>query len=202
MPQTTLHISPAHIRPPPGGGIDTPCCPFSRLAPAVCIVVLPVLYICRIFARGYARSDIFINRCRVGIKQLINGALGVTGYEIRHTPSVANEMARGKYRWLQERRIATVLDIGANVGQFAEMMRAVFPRAAIHSFEPLGACCSILARKKPSLEPMFIYPVALGKVDGVATMYHNDFSASSSLLPMTGRHREAFPHTGIRLKSR
>ena len=132
----------------------------------------------------------------MGIKQVINDVLGVTGYEIRHTPSVANEMARGKYRWLQERGIATVLDIGANVGQFAEMMRAVFPRAAIHAFEPLAACCSILARKKPSLEPMCLYPVALGKVDGVATIYHNDFSASSSLLPMTGRHREAFPHTG------
>jgi len=132
----------------------------------------------------------------VGIKQVINGVLGVAGYEIRHTPSVANEMARGKYRWLQERKIATVMDVGANVGQFAELIRAVFPRAAIHSFEPLAACCSVLDRKRPSLEPMFIYPVALGKADGVATIYHNDFSASSSLLPMTGRHREAFPHTG------
>jgi FkbM family methyltransferase len=132
----------------------------------------------------------------VGIKQVINGVLGVTGYEIRHTPSVANEMARGKYRWLQERRIATVFDVGANVGQFAEMMRAVFPRATIHAFEPLASCHNILTRKMSSLQPMHIYPVALGRVDGVSTMYHNDFSASSSLLPMTGRHREAFPHTG------
>ena len=132
----------------------------------------------------------------MGIKQWINGVLGVTGYEIRHTPTVANEMARGKYRWLQERKIATVFDVGANVGQFAEMMRAVFPQATIYSFEPLASCYGILARKMTSLQPMFSYPIALGKVDGVTTIYHNDFSASSSLLPMAGRHREAFPHTG------
>ena len=114
----------------------------------------------------------------MGIKQWINGVLGATGYEIRHTPTVANEMARGKYRWLQQRKIATVFDVGANVGQFAEMMRAVFPQATIYSFEPLASCYGILARKTPSLQPMFSHPIALGKVDGVTTIYHNDFSAA------------------------
>lgn len=131
----------------------------------------------------------------MGIKQWVNGALEVTGHEIRHIPSVSRDIARGKYRWLQERKIVTVFDVGANEGQFAEMMRAVFPRATIHSFEPLESCYSVLARKMRSLQPMFSYPVALGKVDGVSTIYHNDFSASSSLLPMAGRHRKAFPHT-------
>ena len=48
--------------------------------------------------------------------------------------------------WLREFRFATVLDIGANTGQFAIAARAIFPAARIVSFEPLADCCEKLKR--------------------------------------------------------
>jgi FkbM family methyltransferase len=131
----------------------------------------------------------------MGLKQWINSALRYAGYRLARIPSLDGDIASGKFRWLSEYAAATVLDIGANEGQFAEMARRVFPGAIIYSFEPLRDCHAILEEKSASLQPMRCFRCALGKEAGTAMIHHNDFSPSSSLLPMGSRHREAFPHT-------
>ena len=129
----------------------------------------------------------------MSIKSLVNDVVGVTGYRISRHPSLARDIAAGKYRWLQDLKIATILDIGANVGQFAGMIRAIVPGAMIYSFEPLEECFRDLNARAPSLKPMKCLQYALGREDGVVTMHRNDFSASSSFLPLARGHREAFP---------
>ncbi len=42
--------------------------------------------------------------------------------------------------WLQNRNIKTVLDIGANTGQFANLIQKILPQANIISFEPIKKC--------------------------------------------------------------
>jgi len=121
--------------------------------------------------------------------------MDVAGYQITRSPSLAHDIASGKYRWLQEMKIATVLDIGANQGQFAEMIRQVLPHAMIYSFEPLESCFKELTAKARSLMPIQCFSFALGEKETQMMIHHNDFSASSSLLPMGRRHREAFPFT-------
>jgi FkbM family methyltransferase len=129
------------------------------------------------------------------LKRWVNGVLGVTGYHLTRRPSIRGDIARGRYRWLQQRNIATVLDIGANTGQFAFLMRQVLPHAMIYSFEPLRSCFDELSAKTTGLGTFRCYPFALGSEDGEVIMHHNDFSPSSSILPMARSHREAFPHT-------
>ncbi len=129
----------------------------------------------------------------MSIKSLVNDVVGVTGYRISRHPSLARDIAAGKYRWLQDLKIATILDIGANVGQFAGMIRAIIPGAMIYSFEPLEECFRELNARAPSLNPMQCFQYALGTEDGVVTMHRNDFSASSSFLPLAQGHRDAFP---------
>ena len=91
--------------------------------------------------------------------------------------------------------IRTVLDVGANRGQFARQAALSFPKAMSHSFEPLAVCeppLRELAAQFPQLRPHF---VALGAVSGVTEMFQNDYSPSSSFLPMQDRHREIWPKT-------
>ncbi len=58
-----------------------------------------------------------------------------TGFDFhRHYPQ-ANKMS-----WFKDENIKTVLDIGANVGQFAKEIREELPNAFIYSFEPLKEC--------------------------------------------------------------
>src|SRR3954469_17925598 len=45
-----------------------------------------------------------------------------------------------RFNWLRNAGIRTVLDIGANTGQFATHIHAILPTAQIYSFEPLAEC--------------------------------------------------------------
>jgi hypothetical protein len=52
--------------------------------------------------------------------------------------------------WLLDAGIKTILDIGANTGQFARLAHEVFPGASIYSFEPLPDCFETLKTALPA----------------------------------------------------
>ena len=91
--------------------------------------------------------------------------------------------------------IRTVLDVGANQGEFARYSADCFPNAAIHCFEPLPVCQPLLQAVAARYSQIKIHPVALGEKNGTVEMFENDFAPSSSLLPMQDRHRELWPKT-------
>lgn len=100
-----------------------------------------------------------------------------------------------KWRLLQVYRPATLLDIGANTGQFAHLARVLLPHARIISFEPLRDCFEVLQQQSTLLSPHEVLPFALGEHDGVTTIHRNAFSPSSSLLPMQELHTDELPQT-------
>jgi len=115
----------------------------------------------------------------------INAVLAPVGLELRpKSPGL---------RFLTGLDLQTVLDIGANTGQFAEQIRQYAPAATIHSFEPLPAAYATLRRRFRRDARMFAHPVALADVCGGATLFESETSSSSSLLPMTDRFLQAFP---------
>lgn len=98
--------------------------------------------------------------------------------------------------WVQSLGIRGVVDVGANVGQFASIARAAFPAARIVSLEPLPDCCAQL-RRRFRRDPLFhALPIAAGARDEDRAIHRSAYSPSSSLLPMAERHRAAFPSTG------
>ena len=42
--------------------------------------------------------------------------------------------------WLKNLKISTVIDIGANVGEFTNIFNELFPLTYIHAFEPIPEC--------------------------------------------------------------
>lgn len=97
--------------------------------------------------------------------------------------------------WLQAYKFNTVLDIGANVGRFSVTANALFPKAKIHAFEPLPNCFNAAERALASVKNATLHNVALGDTEGQIDMFANDFSPSSSILPMAEGHKDAFPFT-------
>jgi FkbM family methyltransferase len=98
-------------------------------------------------------------------------------------------------RWLREMPVRTVLDIGANTGQFARAARHLFPTSQIYSFEPLEDCFRQL-RLSFDNDPLWRgYQCALGSEEGEAVFHRSTSSASSSMLTMAELHTEAFPET-------
>jgi FkbM family methyltransferase len=99
------------------------------------------------------------------------------------------------YEWLRTMSIRTVLDIGANTGQFASQIHRILPDATIYSFEPIEDCYRELLKRMKHIPKFHAINFALGNRNGQAKIYRNDFTPSSSLLPMEELHKRAFPFT-------
>ncbi|MBK6799214.1 MAG: FkbM family methyltransferase [Acidobacteria bacterium] len=97
--------------------------------------------------------------------------------------------------WFHALKIGTVLDIGANVGQFASTMHAVIPEAVIYSFEPVPACFEQLLHRMQRAPQFKGFNLALGDMAGELTFESNQFAPSSSLLKMAEAHKKEFPYT-------
>lgn len=87
----------------------------------------------------------------------------------------------------------TVIDVGANVGQFAIAAAKLFPGVQIHSFEPNPPCATRLRHNVRSLPEIKVYEQALGERSGTVDFHVNTHSHSSSILPLAGSHLDAFP---------
>jgi FkbM family methyltransferase len=95
--------------------------------------------------------------------------------------------------------VATVVDIGANKGQFALMAMAAFPSATIYCFEPLEEPAARL--RKMLGRKVTLFETAIGPTDTEAVIHVSKRSDSSSFLPI-GRQSEIFPGTELRQKRR
>ena len=87
----------------------------------------------------------------------------------------------------------TVVDIGANRGQFALAVRRCAPGARIISFEPLDGPAAIFRRVFAGDSQVVVHPVAIAPESGLKTMHISGRDDSSSLLPITELQNQLFP---------
>jgi FkbM family methyltransferase len=80
-------------------------------------------------------------------------------------------------------RIATIYDIGANVGTWSLLAKAVMPEAVVHAFEPLAGCHDRFHANLKGIRNVHLHKTALGREDTTATMYLGEVTDTSSLLP-------------------
>jgi FkbM family methyltransferase len=97
--------------------------------------------------------------------------------------------------WLRALNIATVLDIGANVGHFAITASTAFPNAKIYSFEPVPDCFEQLQARIGNIRGASAFNLALGDKSEDLVFERNTFTPSSSFLKMADAHKVAFPFT-------
>jgi len=89
----------------------------------------------------------------------------------------------------------TVVDVGANRGQFALVARHCFPDAQIISFEPLRGPAEIFRRVFKGDANVKLHQVAIGPEAGAATIHVSRRDDSSSLLHITQLQNRIFPGT-------
>lgn len=128
-------------------------------------------------------------------ESLVRRTANRVGLDItRHRPaaSPAGRLAT----MLAAHGVDVVLDVGANIGQFALGLRGAGYRGRIVSFEPLSAAwrqLSHAARRDPCWE---VPPaVALGAGDGEVEINVSGNSVSSSILDMLHSHASAAPES-------
>lgn len=138
----------------------------------------------------------------MAMSTLIHRALNALGVEVRLVRNLrAARIARQRdheldaWRGMASRRFGTILDIGANEGQFAAMARSLWPQATIHSFEPIPAVHAVLAARFADDPAVVTHAIGLSDQAGTSIIHCSEFSPSSSLLPMGQLHREEWPQS-------
>lgn len=86
---------------------------------------------------------------------------------------------------MREHGVEVVLDVGANIGQYAGELRAAGFAGTIVSFEPLGAAFDQLAKRAAADRQWHCHNLALGESAGSLKLNVSRNSVSSSFLPAT-----------------
>lgn len=90
--------------------------------------------------------------------------------------------------------LKTIVDVGANVGQFALLSRIVQPDARVISFEPISSTASTFRDVIGNDDMVTLYETALGQTTGMACIHVTARADSSSLLKPQ-QIMEVFPGT-------
>jgi FkbM family methyltransferase len=120
--------------------------------------------------------------------------LKVTSYRtalLRHGVAAAVEHQSA----LGALKLRTVIDVGANRGQFSLFARHCYPGANLISLEPLSAPAARFRKVFAGERRVTLHHAALGLNSGQATMYVSGHDDSSSLLPITAEQERLFPGT-------
>jgi FkbM family methyltransferase len=89
----------------------------------------------------------------------------------------------------------TIVDIGANRGQFALCIRRLYPLAQIFSFEPLAKPARAYIRNFGRDPRARLFNKAIAPAGGSSAMHVSRWDVSSSLLPFAQAQHDNFPFT-------
>ena len=126
---------------------------------------------------------------KIKIRKLFN-IFGLDIIRARHSP-------RKTLLGLSARNISSVIDVGANEGQFGRSILDIFPGAHLYCFEPLAAPFQkLLAWSGSSSANVRCFNLAIGDVERTVEMHcHIHHSPSSSILASTAHGHEIYPQT-------
>jgi FkbM family methyltransferase len=133
------------------------------------------------------------------LKQGIRVILRNAGIEIagaQRMKRLMNPAGSRRGHMLRYHDIQTVIDVGANAGQYGVELREWGFRGRIISFEPTNAAFKTLSERAAADPCWSTFNFAVGAEDGVAEInVASNSGISSSLLPMLETHRQVEPET-------
>lgn len=131
----------------------------------------------------------------MSIREEVKRHLRRAGYNL-HKFDTMHWLAR-RMLLLRHHGIDLIFDVGANVGQYASLMRRYGYTGRIVSFEPLAAPFATLRKKTQDDEKWTVLRTALGRASGSATMNVAAGLECSSFLPMTNTYLESAPEVHV-----
>jgi FkbM family methyltransferase len=131
----------------------------------------------------------------LGVKELVRRGLRAMGYDLhRFLPTLSPDAQIAQL--LRSFGIDLVFDVGANSGQYGQLLRSLGYAGRILSFEPLSAAHRQLQAVTEGDSLWTAAPrTAVGEVEGEITINVAGNSASSSIRAMLESHRAAAPHS-------
>lgn len=129
------------------------------------------------------------------IKRIIKSGFNFVGFDIISEKNSPSKTLLG----LKKRPISTVIDVGANIGQFAKHISGFFPNAKLYCFEPLPQPFEALKAWANTQNGRVVpFNLAIGdKEEETAIFLHEEHTPSSSLLSTTMLTEQYYPFTKL-----
>jgi len=137
--------------------------------------------------------NLFFNRAKARTIKLYNCLINPVFRRALFSHGVA---AAPEHRHVLGSDLATVVDIGANRGQFSLAVKRWAPMARVFAFEPLSSPAKLFHRVFAGDAKVNLYQAAIGPEAGEATIHVSAADDSSSLLPISQVQKRLFPGTG------
>jgi len=126
----------------------------------------------------------------ITIKNLIKSILNSAGFDFKRINARSNASFQLLLA-LKKFEVDLVIDVGANIGQFASELRSIGYQGEIISFEPLMVAHKVLSNKVSHDSKWNAHTrCAVGDYDGQIVINVSGNSVSSSVLPMMPLHSE------------
>src|SRR6185369_12598772 len=125
-------------------------------------------------------------------KEIIKKYIQKTGFTIARYPSPDQKRRILAYHNF---KVDTLLDIGANSGQYAGLMRESGYKGRIHSFEPTSMAFDLLRNKSKKDKDWHIHQLAIGATAGEIEINISENSFSSSILEIEKLHVKSAPQS-------
>ncbi|MGB9696150.1 MAG: FkbM family methyltransferase [Ignavibacteria bacterium] len=99
---------------------------------------------------------------------------------------------------IKANQIDLILDVGANTGQFSELVLKLGYEGSILSFEPLSAAYELLLRKSQKFKKWKVFDkCAIGDIDGTISINVSQNLLSSSALKILEHHTSVSPESNV-----
>ena len=134
----------------------------------------------------------------LAMRKIIRSILQQFGYDIvKYKPAFVRSKVEGVgfqegFEWLRDYGFRSIIDIGANEGQFSDKMRSLFPKATIYAFEPLPTVFAKLTSNFAGDAEFIGYNLGLGDQAEELQFWENEYTPSSSFLNLADAHKSHF----------
>jgi FkbM family methyltransferase len=105
---------------------------------------------------------------------------------------IDKESLQIEFKWLQQYQFKSIIDVGANEGQFSDKIRKLFPNANIFAFEPLDTVYEKLKKNFCNDNKFEAFNLGLGEEQDQLEFDENEYSPSSSFLKLSSSLASAF----------
>jgi len=132
------------------------------------------------------------SKARSRVAGCVNDLLRLGGIEVK----VCSLLPQHNLLGLRNVPFKTILDVGANEGQFVSEFRPFFQNATFYSFEPLLSCFKVIKQLSLKDNQWQCFNIALGSENKQIDFYaHTDHLSSSSVLPAAKNSTILYPET-------
>lgn len=129
------------------------------------------------------------------IKSFIKKVFHRLGYDIRRVDA-SSHLELDLWIWLKKtQNIRTIIDIGANKGEFAQFLARYFNASSVYVFEPLPSCMPEIKTRLSNISNIKIFNLALSDYTGSECFYQNSYAPASSLMRVSNISKNEFPQT-------